>query len=138
MASRQPEFPTLSAPAGADVRQPPRAPFAATYSIFDIARRLGQTHDIRGRDRSIRWLLNHVEQLQLHAHFPTPLPYFAKGEARPLHGNSRWPRIAVDHWLDGQTPSDAVDARDAAEAARAADILDARAASIGLRLVASK
>lgn len=83
---------------------------AATCGLYDIAGRLGQAH------RSAKWLCAHVDQLIAHAGFPKPFPLTHRGRlVVGAHGDSRWSRISVDLWFDGQLPASSRDAGAIAE-----------------------
>lgn len=111
-----------------------------TYGVGDIIRRLGQ--DYYGtRPRSITWQLAYLRDLIAKANFPQPLPVPVRERATgartlsaDVHRISRWPRHTVDQWFEDLLPpgSGAGDADDQ----RAGDaIMDARAASLGLRMI---
>jgi hypothetical protein len=72
---------------------------AATVGIYDIAGRLGQAH------RRSKWTCDYIDQLIATAGFPKPYPLLLRGKlADRTHGDSRWCRVSVDLWFDGQMP----------------------------------
>jgi len=111
-----------------------------TYGVGDIIRRLGQ--DYYGtRPRSITWQLAYLRDLIAQASFPQPLPLPIRDRVSggriltsDVHRTSRWPRCAVDQWFEDLLPPGSA-AGDAAEQRAGDAIMDARAASLGLRMI---
>lgn len=92
-----------------------------------------------GQNRlSPRRMVQYLQGLVDHHHFPAPLPAIVKGGTltKQVHTSSKWIRSAVHAWLDGFIPPQcAATLDDQAYAAAAMDI-DANAAN--LRLVGGK
>lgn len=83
---------------------------AATCGIYDIAGRLGQAH------RRPKWLCDYLDQLIASAGFPGAFPLLVRGTlAGRTHADSRWCRITVDLWFEGQLPPGAREAGAVAE-----------------------
>ena len=75
---------------------------ASTYGLYDIAGRLGQAH------RKPKYLCDTIDALIAGASFPKPFPLRRpNGLSTAAHADSRWPRVAVDLWFDGQLPPEA-------------------------------
>lgn len=102
-----------------------------TVSIHYIKRHTGTE---RLKDRA---LVSYVEALIADHAFPPPLPCPVKGQGATLavRMDSRWRRDAVDLWLDDRLPPATATALDDRAAAEAGDIMDARAAQLGLRVM---
>lgn len=94
-----------------------------TWPMHAVARRLGQHH------RSAKWQRDYLTALIASQNFPRPLPTMAAGqintEISPT--KSRWLAAAVQAWLDGFLPPEAVTARESEAANAAAARLDASA-----------
>jgi hypothetical protein len=83
---------------------------AGTCGIYDIAGRLGQAH------RREKWLCAYIDQLIETAGFPKAYPLLKAGKlTATAQGHSRWCRVAVDLWFDGQLPAGAREAGAVAE-----------------------
>ena len=83
---------------------------AGTCGIYDIAGRLGQAH------RKPKWLCEYIGQLIASAGFPGAYPLLKGGSLTPgVHSDSRWCRVSVDLWFDGQLPPAAREAGAVAE-----------------------
>lgn len=103
----------------------------ATVTLWWIARELGV------RDFKIQRLITYVTLLTDQAGFPPPLPISLKKRLETkITGESRWRRVAVEHWLDGFLPPDCAAALDDAAKAAAGEAMDAAAQN--LKLVASR
>lgn len=102
-----------------------------TVSIHYIKRHTGTD---RLKDKA---LIAYVEALIAEHGFPAPLPCPVKGQGatKSVRIDSRWRRDAVDQWLDDQLPPATSAALDEHAAAEAAKVMDARAASLGLKVV---
>lgn len=101
-----------------------------TYGLGDIMRRLGQD------GRSARWQLRFIASLIDEEDFPAGLPNMRGGRLiRTPIISTRWHRTPVDEWFMGRVDPDAAEAVERAARIEAARVMDARAASIGLRVV---
>jgi hypothetical protein len=86
------------------------------------------------KDYSVAQMCRLVEQLiSLHG-FPAPFPRLKRGGAitTDVGDKSRWPRIAVDQWLEDWLPPDAAVAAERARQAEAAATMDSRATRLQL------
>lgn len=121
LATNNIEFEAASAPRRDD----------PTVSIHYIKRHTGTE---RLKDKA---LVAYVEALIAAHAFPPPLPCPVKGQGATtaVRLDSRWRRAAVDLWLDDQLPPATSASLDDRAAAEAADVMDARAAALGLRIV---
>jgi hypothetical protein len=101
-------------------------PEARSCTIYYIRRELGRF------DYGDRRLVTYVQGLIDNCGFPPPWPVNHKrnGITRAVTPESRWPRAAVDAWLDEWTPPGLAMAIDAKAMAAAATDMDAAAAGL--------
>ena len=106
-----------------------------TMGLGEVIARLGQQTGPRG-DRKTCWQIRYVEQLIASAGFPAPLPLLSgDGLVESVKPASRWPIAAVELWFDDRGPAGPAAADRARQ--RAADAeMDARAAQLGLSIIA--
>jgi hypothetical protein len=116
------------------------APAAPTYGLGDLMRRLGQVEH-RGRARSTAWQIDYLRGLIADCSFPAPLPLRIRDRdtratrmTTDVQRASRWLRAAVDQWFEDQLPP-GTGSGDVAEQRAGEQIMDERAAAIGLRMV---
>lgn len=85
-------------------------------------------------DYSVPRMVRYVEGLIAHHGFPRPFPREKKGGGltEAVGDKSRWPRAAVDQWLEDWLPPEAAVAAERARQAEAAATMDSRATRLQL------
>ena len=108
--------------------QSPADPQDHSCSIWYIRERLAR------RDYSVERMARYLNSLIADYGFPKPWPREKKGGGLTIEvsDKSRWPRLAVDQWLEDWLPPDAAAAAEAAARARAAAEMDGRACHLQL------
>lgn len=103
----------------------PGNPRNSTCGLWEVAGRLGIAH------RSAGFICRTVAALIAGEAFPAPYPVCRAGVLhRGVHGDSQWPRVAVEAWFDDRLPRDARGRLDQAERAEVDSRLSANAARL--------
>lgn len=102
-------------------------PDQPSCTIWYIQLRLGR------HDYSVARMCTYVQLLIAEQDFPLPFPREKRGKlVRDVTDKARWPRTAVDHWLDDFLPPATTAALDAAALQAAAETMDTRAGNLQL------
>lgn len=84
-------------------------------------------------DYSVDRMCSYVAKLIDQHNFPKPFPRLKKRDlTTEVSDKSRWPRFAVDQWLEDWLPPDAAIAAERERQAQAAATMDTRAARLQL------